>query len=104
MPFTLLCWSLAGVLGTGGALLVVSCLRGGHAAPLIVLGAAELVAAVLFVVPRTLRAGGLALLAVLAAAAALHAAIGERPPISFVVYAAAIWAVMTERRRATVAP
>lgn len=103
MAFTLLRWSLAGVLGTGGALLVASSLHGGHAAPLIVLGAAELVAAVLFVVPRTLRAGGLALLAVLAAAAVLHVAIGEGPPISFVVYAAAIWAVMAERRRAMVA-
>jgi len=104
MPFLLLRWSIAGVLGAGGAILAVSSLHVGRSAVLIVLGAAELVAAVLFVVPRTLRAGGLALLAVLVTAAALHAAMGERPPISFAVYAAAIWAVMTEYRRATVGP
>lgn len=34
----------------------------------------------------------------------LHLAIGESPPISFAVYAAAIWAVMAERRRAGAVP
>src|SRR5678815_2461802 len=102
MPFLLLRWSIAGVLGAGGAILAVSTLQTGRSAALIVLGGAELLAAALFIIPRTLRAGGFALLAVLAAAAALHAAIGDAPPLSFVVYAAAIWAVMTEYRRAAV--
>src|SRR5262245_48402619 len=98
MPFLLLRWSIAGVLGAGGAVLAASSLHAGRSAVLIVLGAAELLAAAMFVIPRTLRAGGFALLVVLGAAAALHAAIGEAPPLSFVVYAAAIWAVMTCRR------
>lgn len=102
MAYLLLRWSIAGVLGAGGAILAVSSLHAGRSAVLILLGAAELVAAALFVIPRTLRAGGFALLAVLAAAAALHAATGDAPPLSFVVYAAAIWAVMTEYRRTTV--
>ena len=103
MPLTLLRWSLALVLGAGAAVLVVSCLRGESPAGLAVLGIAEVLAAALFVVPRAVRPGGFALLAVLAVAAALHAASGEPPPISFAVYAAAIWAVMTERKRAAVA-
>jgi hypothetical protein len=104
MSITWLRWALAGVLGAGGGALAVSCLQTGRPAVLLVLGAAELVAAALFVVPRTLRAGGFALLAVLAVAAVLHAATGEAPPLAFVVYAAGIWAVMAERRRAAVAP
>lgn len=99
MPFIVLRWSLALVLGAGAAVLVVSCLRGERPAGLTVLGVAELAAAALFVVPRAIRAGGFALLAVLAAAVALHAVSGEPPPISFAVYAAAIWAVMTDRKR-----
>src|ERR1043166_4805036 len=97
MPFTLLRWSVALVLGSGAAVLVASCLRGERPAGLIVLGIAELVAALLFLVPRTLRAGGVALLAVLVAAAAVHATAGEPPPISFAVYAAAIWAILAQR-------
>jgi hypothetical protein len=103
MPFIVLRGSLALVLGAGAAVLVVSCLRGERPAGLAVLGVAELIAAALFVLPRAIRAGGFALLAVLAVAAGLHAASGEPPPISFAVYAAAIWAVMTERKRSAVA-
>ena len=61
-------WSVALVLGTGAALLVTS-------------------------VPRTIRIGGFALLGVLVVAAALHLAMGDAPPVSFAVYAAAIWVV-----------
>jgi hypothetical protein len=100
MPFTLLRWSIALVLGGGAALLMVTRMQAGRSGVLLVIGAWELIAAVLFVVPRTMRAGGFALLGVLAAAAGLHVAVGERPPISFVVYAAAIWAVIAERTRA----
>jgi hypothetical protein len=98
MAMTLLRWSLALVLGCGALLLLVSLAHGGHAglpiAVAIALGAAELIAAVLFLVPRTVRLGGAALIGVLAVAAALHAMAGEVPPVSFVVYALAIWAVM----------
>jgi len=88
MLFTLLRGSLALVLGAGGP------------AVLIGLGVCELAAAALFAVPRTTRAGGFALLGVLVAAVALHAAAGDAPPVSFAVYAAAIWAVMADHRRA----
>jgi hypothetical protein len=100
MPFALLRWAVALVLGTGATALVVSCLRAERPVALLALGVCELLAAALFVVPRTLRAGGLALLAALAAATAVHAWAGQPPPPSFAVYAAAIWAVMAEHRRA----
>jgi len=100
MTSTLLRWAISLVLGSGAAALVASCLRGERPAGLLVLGVAELIAALLFLVPRTLRAGGVALLAVLVVATALHAAAGEPPPISFAVYVAAIWAIMAERKRA----
>lgn len=99
MPIKVLRYSLALVLGIPAALLIVSSLGAGDRAGLLALGLAELIAAALFAVPQTIRAGGLALLGVLATAAIVHAAVGERPPISFVVYAAAIWVVMAERRR-----
>jgi len=94
MPLHVLRWSLALVLGAGGAGLLVSLAHAGHPGGLAVLGAAELGAAVLFVVPRTVRAGGVALLGVLGVAVVLHAVVGEAPPVSFVVYAAAIWVVV----------
>lgn len=104
MSLTVLRWSIALVLGGGAALLLASVAHAdhdlahlGHAGGLVALGVAELVAAALFVVPRTLRLGGFGLLGVLAAAALLHAALGEVPSPSFVVYAAAIWVAMARR-------
>lgn len=100
--------SLSLVLGTQAAILLVSiahtgAAHGGHAdLPLavpIVLGGAELVAALLFLVPRTVWPGGALLIAVLAAAAAAQLAVGSPPPPSFVVYAAAIATVMAGARR-----
>jgi len=49
---------------------------------------------------RAARAGGIALLVVLAVAAALHVATGQSPPLSFAVYAAAIWVVIAHRQPA----
>lgn len=87
---TLLRWSLVAVLGIGaGALLVTR-----PAPPAVALGVAELVGAALLVVPRTRVVGAVLLFAVLAAAAVLHAVLGQVPPIAFVVYAAALAVVM----------
>jgi hypothetical protein len=67
------------------------------------LAGAEFAAALLFVFPRTVYAGGLCLLAVLAAAMGLHAAlhlgIGLQP-VFFVLVAALLWAERAARRPA----
>jgi hypothetical protein len=100
MTLMVLRWSVALALGAGGASLIVSLAHTGRPSLLIALGAAELVAAVLFAVPQTSRIGGLALLGALAAAAVIHAAAGQPPPIGFVVDAAAIWVVLSDGARA----
>ncbi|HEX2692151.1 MAG TPA: hypothetical protein VHN14_36325 [Kofleriaceae bacterium] len=92
MSLIVLRWSIASVLGAGAAFLLVSLPRTGHPGHpggLVALGVAQPVTAALFVGPRTIRAGGVALLGVLAAAALLHAAMG----------AAAIWVVLAQRTR-----
>lgn len=61
-----------------------------HAA---LLGAVEAIAAVLFLIPRTMRAGGLALLATFAAALLLHAARGQLAT-PLLIYAAGVLFVM----------
>jgi hypothetical protein len=93
-PTTLLRWTLAAVLGIQAALLVAA----RPPPPLIALGAAELTAAIVFVLPwrAAVRAGAIGLVAVLALAAAIHLHLGERPPPAFAVYVAAIWVVARE--------
>jgi hypothetical protein len=92
-------WSIALVLGFGAAALLVHHDHAGiEPAVAIALAVVELAFAVLFAIPRTTRPGGFGLLAVLAAAAVVHIAIGQPPPIAFVVYAAAIWVVIKEKR------
>lgn len=58
----------------------------------------EVAGAVLLVVPRTRRVGAIALVGVLVAASALHAAIGEWPPPSFAVYIVALIAIARAAR------
>jgi hypothetical protein len=99
MSLEILRWSLALVLGSGAVHLLLTVGLGGHSAPLVALAAAELVAALLFVMSATARAGGIALLAVLAVAATLHVPQGEPPPSSFAVYAVAIWALTAREVR-----
>jgi hypothetical protein len=99
---TLLRWTLCAVLGFQAAMLLA-------AAPpplLIALGLAEIAAAALFAAPvrRTTRAGAVALIAVLAAAIALHARLGEPPPPAFAVYLAAIWVVVRNDSQPTRGP
>src|SRR5206468_3404723 len=71
-------------------------LRQGHGGAhfhLAVVGAVEAVGAALFLVPRTLKAGGWLLLSILAIATLFHATQGEFRP-DLLVYAAGVWFVM----------
>ena len=95
-------WSLAVVLGAGAASLLVAVASARHegigAVVGTALGAAELVAVVLLLVRSTRRAGGVLVLAVLAAATVVHAHAGQAPPLSFLVYAVATLVVMQPER------
>jgi Ca2+/Na+ antiporter len=83
------------VLAGYSAVLVMHQLHGKTHTPLLVLGAAELVAAILFLVPRTSRWGGLALLLVFASAACIHLLHGEYDVAFLAIYCAAVWAVIS---------
>lgn len=66
----------------------------GLAAILRGVAAAEIVAAILFLIPATKRVGGWLLLGVFAIAMALHALHGEWGFGGLVVYATAVWVVL----------
>jgi DoxX-like protein len=106
MSITLLRWSLALVLGSGAALLLISLVHGGHPgipSPLAAaVGLAELAGAILFVAPRTTTLGAIGLVASLAAAAIVHVAVGDAPPPAFLVYAAGIAVIVRTSRGAGV--
>lgn len=101
-PINLLRWSIAAVMGLGAVVLLVHLQRGGgvHApAPFaIALAIAEVIAAGLFAVRRTLVIGGLGLALVAVVAFAAHVASGDRPPLDLAIYAVAIWAIVREAR------
>lgn len=61
------------------------------------LAVVEIAGALLFLVPATARAGGALLLGVFAIAIALHALHGEWGFGALVVYATAVWVLLTER-------
>ena len=70
-------------------------LHGGALRPhLLLLASVEALGAVLFLVPATLVAGGLTMLATFAIAFAFHALHGE-PPLTLLVYAAGTLLVLT---------
>jgi len=93
-------WTTAAVLGLlAGSLLVHEIHGGGRARGAIAVGVVEVAGALLFVVPATVRIGGVLLLLSLMTAAAVHGAMGQAPPAAFLVYAAAIWTVLRERSR-----
>lgn len=85
------------VIGGYSAALAVSQLRGSTHMPLLVLGIAETVAAVLFLLPKTMRLGGIALIIIFALAAAFHVAHGEYNVANLTIYAAAALAVISDR-------
>ncbi|HZN55983.1 MAG TPA: hypothetical protein VFB67_11765 [Candidatus Polarisedimenticolaceae bacterium] len=69
---------------------------GGGRLPALVLGSVEIAAAVLFLVPRTLALGAIGLIAVFAIAFVAHAFRGQ-VTLPLLVYAAAVYVVMTQR-------
>ena len=73
---------------------VLEALQGGHAHPHVaLLGAMEAAGAVLFLLPRSLRAGGVLLLITIGLAFLVHAATGQFRG-DLLVYAAGTWFVM----------
>ncbi len=79
--------------------LAISQLRGSTHSPLLALAIAETVAAVLFLLPKTMRLGGVALIIIFALAAALHVAHGEYNVAYLAIYAAAALAVISDGSR-----
>lgn len=68
--------------------------------PLVLLGIVELAAAILFLIPRTIRCGGIALIAVFVVAALFHLLHGEYSIGYLAVYSAAALAVVSTRTQA----
>ena len=97
-------WSLGVVVFAEAAMLAFS----GHAhaahqlgVPRVVLLAlawAEMLAAALFLISRTVVTGGVALIVILALAMLIHILHGQTNVGGLVVYTAAVWAVVQERR------
>lgn len=87
---SLLRWSLSLALGIPAAALA---LHASHA-PLIALGATEAAGAILLQPRRTRLVGAVLLVVSLVAATAIHATLGEWPPLAFLVYLAAIAVVV----------
>jgi len=97
-------WSLGVVVFAEAARLALS----GHAhaahqlglpgVVLLALALAEMLAAALFLIPRTVVTGGVALIVILALAMLIHILHGQTNVGGLVVYTAAVWAVVQERR------
>jgi len=83
------------VAGGYSLALIVTQLSGPTHHALLLLGVAELAAAILFLVPATMRVGGLALIAVFVLAALFHVLHGEYSIGFLAVYCAAALAVIS---------
>ena len=100
MGLTVLRIVLALVIGWYSLALVVAQFRGHTHHALVLLGIAELVSAILFLIPRTIWLGGVMLIVVFTLAALFHLLHGEYSSIgNLAVYAAAAWAVVSARSR-----
>lgn len=100
---TALRWTIAVVLGTQAAILELETLR---AAPLklhhVLVGAAELLGAVLLLVPASRRRGAMLLMATLVGVSLITVAGGHAPPWSFAVYGMSMFVVgRTDERHAS---
>lgn len=93
-------WLVLGlVVGGYSIALVETQLHGATHHALVVLGLAELAAAILFLIPRTVRLGGISLMAVFGVAALFHLLHGEYDIGHLAVYGAAAFAVVSSRTR-----
>ena len=81
------------------ALLVFTQLHGHIQAPFFALGLAELVAAILFLIPQTTRPGGIALIVIFVAGALLHVTHRSYNIGNLLVYAAAALAVVSSEEK-----
>ena len=86
------------VLAVYSAQLVIHELHGRMHLPFLVLGAAELISAIVFLLPRMVRSGGIALIVIFVCAAGFHIAHGEYGVGYLAVYAAAVLAVIANER------
>jgi len=90
---------LALVAGGYSLALVATQLRDRTHYPLLLLGALELAAAILFLISSTMRVGGIALIVTFAVAALFHIAHGEYGIGYLAVYGAAAFAVISTGER-----
>lgn len=88
------------VVGWYSALLIFHQLHGRMHLPLLILGAVELIAAILFLAPQTLRVGGIALIVVFVAAAGFHILHDEYDVGYLIIYGAAAFTVVANEKRA----
>lgn len=100
LSLTILRFVVGLVIGGYSVALVAAQHHGKVHHSLLLLGLAELIAAILFLIPATVRIGGIALLAVFVAAALFHILHGEYSLGYLAVYAAATFAVISNWRRA----
>jgi hypothetical protein len=94
LSLTILRIVLGVVVGGYSAALAIHQLHGNTHIPLLVLAIAELIAAILLLIPRTVRVGGIALIVVFAIAAVFHILHGEFDVAFLAIYAAAALAVI----------
>ena len=86
---------LALVIGGYSFALLIAEWRGGRHRILLLLAAVEFAAAILLLVPKTVRLGGVGLILTFAFAAAIHVAHGDYDVAYLVLYAAAALAVIS---------
>jgi hypothetical protein len=86
------------VLAVYSAQLAIHQLHGRMHLPLFVLAVAELGAAIVFLLPRMVRCGGIALIVVFVCAAGIHIAHGEYDVAYLAIDGAAVLAVITNER------
>ena len=80
--------------------LIVSQFHGRTHHPRLLLGLAELAAAILFLIPRTMRPGGIALIVVFACAALFHLLHSDYNIGNLAIYAAAAFVVISVKSKA----
>jgi len=87
---------LGGVLLLNGVSAVSHALHelDGPHAHLAIVGSLEALGALLFLIPRTVRWGGGALLIVLLGGLAMHLSLGEWQELHYAIYASGVWLVM----------
>ena len=87
------------VVGGYSLALVTAQLRGHTHYPLLILAVAELAAAIVFLMPRGVRLGGISLIVIFVIAATFHFLHGEYNVANLAIYSSAAWAVIPKEQR-----